>query len=64
MERGGSPAKSTNISPRATMKDVIEEGDSDDSIGPALPGQGGRRIGRMGPSIPSMQDLELRRGMF
>ncbi|KFY21713.1 hypothetical protein V493_07180 [Pseudogymnoascus sp. VKM F-4281 (FW-2241)] len=38
------------------------ESSSDDSVGPALPGQEGRQgKGRVGPSIPNMQDLELRR---
>ncbi|OAF62588.1 hypothetical protein VC83_01085 [Pseudogymnoascus destructans] len=38
------------------------ESSNDDSVGPALPGQEGRHgRGRMGPSIPNMQDLELRR---
>jgi len=37
--------------------------DSDDDIGPSLPGQERSRAGRMGPSIPGMQDLELKRGM-
>jgi hypothetical protein len=43
---------------------IAEESDSDDSIGPTLPGQEGARGrgGRMGPSIPNMQDLELKRG--
>lgn len=37
--------------------------DSDDSVGPALPGQENRsRRSRTGPSIPNMQDLELKRG--
>jgi hypothetical protein len=35
----------------------------DDDIGPSLPSQERSRAGRMGPSIPGMQDLELRRGM-
>lgn len=40
-----------------------ENSDSDESIGPTLPGQDGRPKGsRMGPSIPGMQDLELKRG--
>jgi len=40
-----------------------EESDSDDDIGPTLPGQEGRsRSGRMGPSIPKMEDLELKKG--
>lgn len=61
-----SPVKSTNISPRATMKQTIEEeSESDDSVGPALPGQEWRsRRNRAGPSIPNMQDLELRRGVI
>lgn len=37
--------------------------DSDESIGPALPGQESRSRGsRMGPRIPNMDDLELKRG--
>lgn len=37
--------------------------DSDDSIGPALPGHEGRsRLGRMGPSIPNVQDLAFKKG--
>lgn len=39
-----------------------DDSDSDDSIGPALPGQEGRGS-RMGPSIPRMEDLELKREM-
>jgi hypothetical protein len=39
------------------------DSDTDDSIGPTLPGQeGGPRGRRAGPSIPNMQDLELKRG--
>ena len=39
------------------------ESESDDDIGPTLPGQEGRsRSGRMGPSIPRMEDLELKKG--
>jgi hypothetical protein len=59
-----SPVKSTNISPRAMRREVIlEESDSDESVGPALPGQDARsRRNRVGPSIPNMQDLELKRG--
>jgi hypothetical protein len=61
-----SPIKSTNISPRATRREARdEESDSDDSVGPALPGSEGRsRRNRFGPSIPNMQDLELKRGMI
>ena len=37
--------------------------DSDDSIGPSLPGLDGTfKRNRVGPSIPNMQDLELKRG--
>lgn len=40
-----------------------EESDSDDSVGPTLPGQEGQsRRSRVGPSIPNMQDLELKKG--
>jgi hypothetical protein len=39
------------------------ENDSDESMGPALPGQESRsRRSRVGPSIPNIQDLELKRG--
>jgi hypothetical protein len=49
---------------KQAQEEAPEESDSDDSIGPTLPGQEGarRRGGRMGPSIPNMQDLELKRG--
>jgi hypothetical protein len=41
------------------------DSDSDDSVGPTLPGQEGRsRRARAGPSIPNLQDLELKRGMY
>jgi hypothetical protein len=51
---------------KQAQEEVAEESDSDDSIGPTLPGQEGARGrgGRMGPSIPNMQDLELKRGKF
>ncbi|KAH7380876.1 hypothetical protein BKA64DRAFT_647714 [Cadophora sp. MPI-SDFR-AT-0126] len=49
---------------RPSAKEVEEESDSDDSIGPALPGQESRSRGsRKGPSIPNMQDLALKREM-
>lgn len=42
---------------------IPEESDSDEAVGPALPGQDARsRRNRVGPSIPNMQDLELKRG--
>ncbi|RDW66164.1 hypothetical protein BP6252_09799 [Coleophoma cylindrospora] len=41
-----------------------EDSDSDDSVGPALPGQEPRsRRNMLGPSIPNMEDLELKREM-
>ncbi|EKD15852.1 hypothetical protein MBM_05863 [Drepanopeziza brunnea f. sp. 'multigermtubi' MB_m1] len=41
-----------------------EDSDSDDSIGPSLPGQESSSGGRKkGPSIPNMHDLELKREM-
>lgn len=47
----------------ADRRDDAQDSDSDDSIGPALPGQDARSRGsRLGPSIPGMQDLELKRG--
>jgi hypothetical protein len=47
----------------AFEQDVNEESQSDDSLGPTLPGQERRSRGnRKGPSIPSLQDLELKRG--
>jgi hypothetical protein len=50
---------------RGHEREETERSESDEEIGPTLPGQEGRsRAGRMGPSIPSMQDLELRKGMF
>ncbi|KAJ8061375.1 hypothetical protein OCU04_010431 [Sclerotinia nivalis] len=41
-----------------------DENDSDDSIGPTLPGEMNKaRRNRPGPSIPNMEDLELKRGI-
>lgn len=37
--------------------------DSDDSVGPTLPGKERSRGRRPGPSIPSMEDLELKKGI-
>ena len=43
---------------------TMEDSDSDDSIGPVLPGlEGSSRNKRLGPSIPNMDDLQLKRGM-
>jgi hypothetical protein len=43
------------------------ESSDDDDIGPALPNDEGRSLSRgdrSGPAIPSMQDLEMQRGLF
>lgn len=51
-----------HISDEGQKAKAEDEDDSDDSIGPVLPGQESRaRAGRVGPSIPNMQDLELKR---
>lgn len=55
--------KHKEASPRYDRNTKQHDSDSDDSIGPSLPGQEGRSKGRMGPSIPNMQDLELKRGI-
>jgi hypothetical protein len=45
------------------VREELLESESDEEIGPTLPGQEGRsRGGRMGPSIPRMEDLELKKG--
>jgi len=42
-----------------------ENSDSDDSLGPVLPGNESQsRRRRVGPAIPNTQDLELKRGVF
>ena len=44
-----------------------ESDEDDDAVGPALPTQSprdGRNVSRLGPAIPGMQDLELKRGML
>ncbi|CZT04982.1 related to RNA helicase HEL117 [Rhynchosporium agropyri] len=59
-----APIEECSFKPSA--RNVKAESDSDDSIGPTLPGQEkeSRSSGsRKGPSIPSMQDLELRKEM-
>ena len=61
-ERQASPPqiKNTTMQPGTRAE---EESDSDDSIGPALPGREGiSRSRRAGPSIPNMDDVELKRG--
>lgn len=57
-----SRKRSENV-PREEVRE--SESDSDDSVGPALPGQESRsRRSRKGPSIPNLQDLELKRGLL
>jgi hypothetical protein len=66
--RDGERPKTTptkNRDSKAPVREEPEESESDEEIGPTLPGQEGRlRSGRMGPSIPTMQDLELKKGML
>jgi hypothetical protein len=52
------PTDTKNTDSSKAVED--EDSESDDSIGPTLPGQEGRGS-RMGPSIPRMEDLELKR---
>jgi hypothetical protein len=67
--RREEPSKDTK---RTTMKEnrleeeeIDPSTDSDSSVGPTLPGKEHvSRTKRSGPSIPNMQDLELKRGMF
>ena len=50
---------------KPSVREEPDESESDDDIGPTLPGQESRsRSGRMGPSIPRMEDLELKKGTF
>jgi hypothetical protein len=50
---------------KPSAREEPEESESDDDIGPTLPGQESRsRSGRMGPRIPRMDDLELKKGMY
>jgi hypothetical protein len=60
-----SPIKATKTSPGLSRRETRdEEYESDDSVGPALPGHVARsRRNRAGPSIPNFQDLELKRGI-
>ncbi len=67
-EKASGPSASRNDagaadSGRAAASGWEAEDDSEEEeIGPALPGQERTRDGKMGPSIPDMQDLELKRG--
>ena len=57
-----------SIPAKPSQEVVIEDDDDDDGYGPALPSKSDQRIERArtlkrsGPSIPNIQDLELRRG--
>lgn len=55
--RGSLGGRDEQIAPSAEVKAKGES--SDDEIGPALPSQD-TRISRAGPSVPRMEDLELR----
>jgi hypothetical protein len=68
---------SSNVQPKSTKTSALNSGDvstqgavdddsdSDDSVGPMLPGQEDRsKRKRKGPSIPNTQDLELKRGII
>ncbi|RDW72042.1 hypothetical protein BP5796_08076 [Coleophoma crateriformis] len=58
------PSKSHQEPVRYKEEAADEDSDSDDSVGPALPGQETRsRRNMLGPSIPNMEDLELKREM-
>jgi hypothetical protein len=59
------PSRSRPIAPASKVEAGNEnETSSDDEMGPALPGQehNSKRKRMAGPSIPNMQDLELKRG--
>jgi hypothetical protein len=61
--QGSHRNKDTNIAERSGKRASDSGSESDDSVGPTLPGKEGRsRVSRMGPSIPNMEDLELKRG--
>ena len=64
-EERTKPTATKRREERAPVREESLESESDGEIGPALPGQEGRsRGGRMGPSIPRMEDLELKKGML
>ena len=76
VESATKPQYSTTTKRRRRPSPVYNEGLSnggdpessdDDAVGPALPNQvvkSSSNIGRHGPSIPNMQDLELQRGIL
>jgi hypothetical protein len=54
--------RGSHLEQQREVEGDLHHSDSEDSIGPSLPSQEGRsRASRMGPSIPGMQDLELKR---
>jgi hypothetical protein len=62
-EQGSRLNKDIEIPGRDSKSDSDSGNESDDSVGPTLPGKEGRsRFRRMGPGIPKADDLELKRG--
>lgn len=49
--------KLSDASPRQIVEDAGEDEDEDDGFGPSLPSTGDRRVG---PVVPSLQDLQYR----
>lgn len=61
--QSGQPRKEAWREERPGKGGFNSSSDSDDSVGPALPGKESRsRVTRAGPSIPNMEDLEFKRG--
>ena len=61
------PEKRLRGSPQYGSPRGAEESSEEDIVGPTLPGQDTsihRSNKRAGPAIPSLQDLELRRGQY
>jgi hypothetical protein len=57
------PNRDIGIGERSGKSGTGSGSESDESVGPTLPGKEGRSMGsRMGPSIPKGDDLELKRG--
>ncbi|KAM3065120.1 hypothetical protein ACMFMG_006120 [Clarireedia jacksonii] len=55
-------SESGRVSKNTIAREADDGSDSDDSIGPTLPGDAGKgKRSRVGPSIPNLQDLELKR---
>src|SRR5277367_2484889 len=61
--QGSRPNRDIWVDGRSGKNGSDSRSDSDNSVGPTLPGKDGRsRVSRMGPSIPKGDDLELKRG--